>query len=252
MRSAAEHKADLRSLTEALGKIGSGEAGSRPPVDAGGGLRLARGIVHEWFGPLAVDQGQRPLWSPPLYLLAHAASLALSQSSHGRVLWIGRRCWPHPRTLIQAGGRTLLDRSVFVAPPDAAARVWAVDVSLRCAAAAVVVADGSGMNMAATRRLQLAAAHGGSLALIARPPHERAELSAAGARWGVRPLPSESGRPRWIVELLRCKGVQPTHGEPRSWIAEWDHAQSAVLVSAVPALRSAETPGAAGPRLRSA
>ena len=71
-----------------------------------------------------------------------------------------------------------------------------------------MIADASGLSMAATRRLQLAAESGRSLALLARPPGERHELSVATTRWLVGWQPTRLGRPRWSIELFRCKGVQ--------------------------------------------
>jgi len=103
----------------------------------------------------------------------------------------------------------LLSRSVFVDPPDAGARVWAIDAALRCPSVAVVVADGSGLRLSASRRLQLAAESGRALALLARPPWERVVLSAAATRWLVQRAPpsvSEAARPAWTLRLLRARG----------------------------------------------
>jgi hypothetical protein len=181
--------------------------------------------------------------SPPLCILAHLAGAAMNQASddeacRGRniaahipppiappiapyVAWIGRKCWPYPRLLIRSRGmdvdhsidqqggvedRSMLERSIFIDPPDDAARLWAIDLALRSGALAAVVADGSKLDMAATRRLQLAAEHGGALALLARPPRELDRLSAASTRWIVRSVPSPGRWPRWSIELCRCKG----------------------------------------------
>ena len=130
------------------------------------------------------------------------------------MVWIGRRCWPHWTAEADAlGGTILLD------PPDEASRVWAVDLALRCPAIGAVVADASGFTMPVTRRLQLAAGQGGALGLLARPPWERKELSAAATRWRVEPVISDQDGPRWAVELLRCKGMQPT-SHARRWVVE--------------------------------
>jgi hypothetical protein len=107
---------------------------------------------------------------------------------------------------------SLLPRSIFIDPPDDASRVWAIDLALRSSAADVVIADGSKLKMAESRRLQLAAARGRALGLLARPSWEGAELSAAATRWRVRRTPSPSHAPRWIVELLRCKQFQGRSG----------------------------------------
>jgi hypothetical protein len=178
--------------------------------------------VHEWFG--AADAARR--WAPPLGILLHLALRSLEGSPAGCVVWIGRRCWPYPQVLNRAG----LRRSIFIDPPDGASRLWAIDLAARCPGVAAVVADGSALDMAATRRLQLAAEAGSALVLCARPPNELDRLSAAATRWLVRCAPSTDKAPRWIVELLRCKGVQPESEVLRT--VEWKGAQSGVVVHA--------------------
>ena len=222
---------------------------------------VRRSAVHEWFG--VAGQGDvrpdaaappRRFWSPPLCVLTHLAWQAMARDGvgHRRVLWIGPRCWPHARVLVcdGLGGRRLLKRSIFADPPDAASRLWAIDLALRSGAVVAVVADGSGMDMAATRRLQLAAEAGRAPALLARPPHELSQLSAADTRWLVRadPEPARNHpldptnllarapprRPRWIIELRRCKRARTydqTHATPR-WALEWHRGNHAVVVSA--------------------
>ncbi|MEM1449505.1 MAG: hypothetical protein AAF957_05485 [Planctomycetota bacterium] len=109
-----------------------------------------------------------------------------------------------------AEGGDLFSRSLFVDPPDAGLRLWAIDTALRCGGVTAVVADGSGLGMAATRRLQLAAASADTLVLTARPPFEAGEISAATTRWTVARAPNagESDGPSWSATLLRAKGAQ--------------------------------------------
>lgn len=104
--------------------------------------------------------------------------------------------------------------------PRPGRKLWAIDTALRCPGVTAVVADGSGLDMAASRRLQLAAARSGALVLLARPPAERGEISAATTRWRVTREESpeiadgdEGFAPtargvRWRAELLRAKGAQ--------------------------------------------
>ncbi len=167
---------------------------------------LSAGITHEWFGYTgAVSIHSRDDWRPPLTLLIAIIGEAVSSgradltSKSGLVVWIGRTCWP------RCPG-WWLSRSLFIDPLDAASRLWATDLALRCEGVSAVVSDGSRFDMRATRRLQLAAEAGKSaIGVIVRPPWERRELSAAGTRWAVNPQPSESRAARWRVELLRCK-----------------------------------------------
>jgi hypothetical protein len=164
--------------------------------------------------------------------LARAAQVA------GAVLWIGRACWPYPPALagMDRGvlGSGLLDRSLFVDPGTHAERVWAIEQAARCRGAAAVIADGSGLSMAESRRLQLAAERRGAgrgvPVMLSRPSRERGVLSAARTRWLVAPVVTGAGdlgvthRQEWAVELLRCKGMRPSAWGARRWVVRRDHA----------------------------
>jgi hypothetical protein len=268
-----------------------GSAGGDEGGAGGAGPRLSRGSVHEWIAaPLPADaedsassSAERRLqgsseggvrgddcWMPPAAVLIHAARRSFeAMAPEGRTLvaWIGRRCWPFPRALAATPGveptasipggvradTSLLDASVFVDAADENERLWAIESALRCPSVAAVVADGSRLSLAGSRRLQLAAAaHGpeGPIALLARPPSDRALPSAARTRWLVTPRPAASstsadapaalpGRahadqqaqpppaavePGWTVRLLRRKGVRPASEDARSqWIVRRRH-----------------------------
>lgn len=208
------------------------------------------------------------------HLAARAVADALERGTPANVLWIGRAVWPYPRALsgnvdvVESHGHgtsgllqltlelreasptltdehsgsiehsTLFDSSLFIDPhrKNAGETLWAIDTALRCPSVTAIVADGTGLGMAATRRLQLAAAQADALVLLARPPCEIGEVSAATTRWAVtrEADPNESTSEaqdahglsywlRWRAELLRAKGAQmllrgkkPTHHERRS------------------------------------
>lgn len=222
-----------------------------PAVDAVLGGGLESGALHEWFGvsgPVVQasstarggEPARRGPWTPPVCVVVHLVWQALKAGSTSLwTVWIGRRCFPYPNVLVRENGqdRRLLDRSIFVAPRDASGRLWAIDLALRSPAVGVVVADGSEFNMAASRRVQLVARDKGRLALLVRPAWERQKPSSAHSRWLLRRQLASGGdvtlrvNPRWSVELLRCKGVQPERG-PSVWALEWDRATSTVSVSA--------------------
>ena len=221
----------------------------------GGGLRLDG--IHEWFAigdgpaarvpPLAVLT--RLAWqavrAEPWAAAAPASSAtsassspsATSTSTHHPpasarwVVWIGSACRPHARLLVAGlrgmhGGRRcrpdlrLLERSLAVDARTPAERLWATEQAARCPGVCAVIADAAGMDMAASRRLQLAAT-GGSLVLLARPERERHLLSAASTRWLVEPHTSPDAPPEvsatirpdtlpsWRLTLLRARHVQP-------------------------------------------
>jgi hypothetical protein len=183
-------------------------------------------------------------WAPPLAVLIDVARSAAHAAS-GAAVWIGDRVCPYGRALAEPApiaclreaqqahhSRDLLARSVFVRAASAADRLWSCEVALRSGAACAVIADGSGFDLAATRRLQLAAEAGGTPCLLARPDRELSVRSAAMTRWVVRWAASEHAARRWSVELVRCKGLRRASELGRPLILEQDHATGAVRLVA--------------------
>lgn len=199
-----------------------------------------------WTPPLSVlvHLAHQVLRSPPAGASDASASTErvrpdrMDAGRAGPVLWIGRRVWPYGRALVRAGpkGAQLLARSLFVATPDeavgvrgrrarggrtdpgspddAGARLWALDLALRCRAVAAVVADGRGFAMAASRRLQVAAEAGHAFVVLARPAEEFDVPSAAAVRFVVTRAAIDAdarpGAPRscaWSITLRRAKGA---------------------------------------------
>lgn len=190
----------------------------------GGGL--AWGATHEWFSALTADSTSRH-WLAPLSLLTHLAAQALrlrDAGLHGHptgrslLVFVGRGCWPSLWLLRQTLGPQACSRVLLVDAPAGPPRLWAIDQALRSSAVAAVVADASALDMASSRRLQLAAETGRSLGLLTRPWWERRAISAAATRWMVRPWPGDS--PTLSLELLRCKS---SHGGV-GWAAFRRHA----------------------------
>jgi hypothetical protein len=216
-----------------------------PEVDAVLGGGLPGGALHEWFGLAAPagtpfdDEVSKTAWTPPLCVMAHLVRQAFAvRPGASWTVWVGQRCFPYPAVLVDPFQRDfrLLERSIFVGVSDPSARLWAVESALRSPAVGVVVADGSRFNMAATRRVQLLAKNTDTLALLVRPSWEHHELSAAQTRWLVRREPATNEgpasfvNPRWIVELLRCKGRQPDSAR-LVWALEWNRASRSVHLS---------------------
>jgi protein ImuA len=155
-------------------------------------------------------------------------------------MWIGRRVFPYPVFLARQHP-SWLAASLFVDVRERDARVWAIDVALRSGVATCVVADGQGITLAESRRLQVAAKCGRGVALLARPSHEAAELSAAATRWMVTPRAAHAGdvktRVAWTLTLVRSKGESHCM-DAGSLIAEWRDAQGLVVVPAMVASRA--------------
>ena len=131
-------------------------------------------------------------------------------------------------------------RIVMVQTPRDADILWAMEEGLRAPGIAAVVGEVGTLPTVSSRRLQLAAERSGITAFLLRrwreggqAARERALPNAAATRWRVASLPSQLsqgepgvGRPRWRVELLRCRG-----GEPACWEMEVSDATDPISLS---------------------
>jgi protein ImuA len=140
----------------------------------------------------------------------------------GPVLW----CLPR-RDLFApglAGSGLNPERVIFAETGKDADILPIVEEGLRSPGVAGVVGEVSRLSFDASRRLQLAAEASGVTALLVRrwkgaSEREIERPTAAMTRWRISSLPSAElaspgfGAIRWRVELLRCRG-----GEPSSWI----------------------------------
>jgi len=193
--------------------------------------------IHEWFyqpegsgGYLRAPNISTSLgaWYPPLTLLAglvfswgRSAGNTLTNRDSKKILFIGRKCWPTFQLLAgMAGGGTgaqadveSLQQCVFIHPRNDAERFWSIGEALRCRGLAAIIADGSRIPQVVSRRLQLAAESGGTLAFLARPPWEQREPSWAASRWRVGPLRSSEASMQWEIERIR--GRQQGQDAPR-------------------------------------
>jgi protein ImuA len=114
-----------------------------------------------------------------------------------------------------------------------------IEEGLREKGLAAVVGEVTRLGLTASRRLQLATEASGVPALILRRWWTVAEKdltalpTAASTRWRIAPTSSETmpapglGRPRWQVDLVRCRGA-----EAQSWIVEGCDAKGRLAVPA--------------------
>lgn len=171
----------------------------------GGGL--ARAALHEAAG--AGEEAEHGA-AAALFLAGVAAR------TEGPVLWCARRADLFPPALAQAG--LAPDRVVYVAAADDAAVLACLEEGLRHGGLGAAVGELARLPMVASRRLQLAAETGGTLGLVLRRWRRAAEArafaqpTAAATRWRIAVLPAAPlpvpgvGRPRWRLELVRCRG----------------------------------------------
>jgi protein ImuA len=129
--------------------------------------------------------------------------------------------------------------------------LWAMEEGLRNRALAAVVGEIDSLSLPASRRLLLAAEASGVTGFALRrwrsdrvATAQRLAPNAAQTRWRVAPLPGDVsagepgvGRPRWQVELWRCRG-----GVAGSWVMEACDATGHMSVVAAMADGSAAQP----------
>lgn len=178
-----------------------------PSVDSrlpGGGLAL--GALHEVAG--GADGA------------LHGAAAALFAAGimarlKGPILWCVTHRDLFAPALAQAGLHP--DRVIYVEAETQKSVLACMEEGLRHGGLAGVVAETAGLDMTASRRLQLAAEGSGALGVVVRRWRRSAEAADFGqptasvTRWRVTALPSSPlpvagvGRPRWLIELIRCR-----------------------------------------------
>jgi protein ImuA len=170
----------------------------------GGGLAL--GALHEVAGG---SHGAINGAAAALFVAGVAAR------TRGKVLWCITRPDLFAPALAQAG--LVPDRVIYVEAGDEKAVLACFEESLRHGGLAAVVAEVARLSMTASRRLQLAAESSGAIGLAIRRwrrPAEAADFgqpTASITRWRITVLPATPlpvpgvGRPRWQLELIRCR-----------------------------------------------
>lgn len=240
MRTNCEPSFQHNRLQRARRVLASHDAQTDPEAGQGSvsgseGWRLALVPgLHEWLPA-------EPEHPPPLAVLIALLWQSIDdhpERSPGPVLWIGRSCWPYPLSLVRrtdtGADRRLLDASVFIDAERSRSRggdlVWSVEQAARCPGVRATVADGSGLSMAESRRLQIAAEgdrqRGGTPIQVLRSAREQNALAASRSRWRVTteiPTEHDDRTQGWMVELLRCKGMQPDTGGARRWRVRREH-----------------------------
>jgi protein ImuA len=184
---------------------------------------LPRGALHEILGTPGDGAA-----------LAFAALIA--RQSDGAVLWCRSHEAAAERGALYGPGLAALGldprRLLLIAVARSADVLWVMEEGLRSRALAAVVGEGAMADFTASRRLQLAAAETGTLAILM--PREARMPTAALTRWEVAssfiPSPFQGeeknhARYGWHITLQQCRG-----GKPGGWRVE---ANNAALSGAV-------------------
>jgi protein ImuA len=133
---------------------------------------------------------------------------------------------PYGHGLVQLG--LDVDRLILVETGSDRDALWALEETLRSGAAAMVAgAIAGGLDLTASRRLNLAAAPQRTTLVVLRGAKSAgmaAGGSAAATRWRIAAAPAARDRFgalahwRWRVALERCR-----NGRPGEWLIEWNH-----------------------------
>ncbi len=224
---------ELRQRLQALQKVPGidSDPGALPlgiaSVDATLGGGLARDALHE-----IAAQGEAHLSAATGFALGLAASASLSfrdARTARSLLWIAEDMALHENGVPYGPGLDVFklapERLVTVAVAHRRDLLWAMEEALRCRALGGVIGEvrHGAIDSVAVRRLSLAAAEGGALALLLRA-QPAGDASTAATRWVVGAAPSSSGdtktfgpsAPRFTAQLIRNR-----RGPTGSWILEW-------------------------------
>jgi protein ImuA len=244
--SQCKNKADVVAALKArIRHLEQGDAGTAAavcplglaPIDEalpGGGLTVNG--LHEVAGPVE-GRGDGAAMGFALALagrFAIPADADVVRSSGDRrvTIWISPHDDLHPPALHAFGVAAC---SLIRAKAAGKALLWSVEEAVRSAAAAVVVMECEGLDLTASRRLQLASEAGRTPLVMLRRRLTRSDGGDAGAgpiaahtRWMATSLHSQPemtpfgpvpgvGSPVWRLALVRSRG-----GRAGSWDVVWN------------------------------
>lgn len=175
---------------------------------------LALGALHEVAGGGngAIDGAAAALFAA-----------GIVARTRGRVLWCVTRRDLFAPALTQAG--LVPDRVIYLEAGNEKTVLACCEEGLRHGGLGAVIAEVARLPMTASRRLQLAAEGSGTIGIALRRWRRQAEAAdfgqptAATTRWRISALPSTPlpvpgvSRPRWLVELIRCRGGESANFE---------------------------------------
>jgi protein ImuA len=138
----------------------------------------------------AIGIGELGLLVPVLSRLARAGRY---------IAWIAPPYLPYAPGLAQRG--VPLERVLLIQTTSLQQSLWATEQALRCPAVGAVLAWPAYIVDKNVRRLQLAAAAGGSLGILYRPPEAARESSPAALRLRLHALPDGLA-----VEIQKSRG----------------------------------------------
>lgn len=252
-------RADLETLREEVARL---ERGSSPvaaerfttgsqAMDAALGGGLARGALHEIFAEGISNEPSAA---------AFAIALALRAPGKRPILWVRQDFVGLEMGEIYAPGLAEFglspDRFILVRARDGPAVLRAGEEAARCPPLGAVIVEPWGnpkvLDLAASRRLSLAAARSGLPLFLVRAGGTPTP-SAAATRWSIRAAPSRPlladapGHPCFTADLLRDRAGAAGRG----WTVEWNRDRLAftdIPGNSASLSRGVVPPVAGGPR----
>ncbi|HYN46568.1 MAG TPA: protein ImuA [Allosphingosinicella sp.] len=239
----------LRAEISAIERSGPVRAG-RPflpfGIEAVDSRLAAGGLLPALHEAAAASSAAGDDAAATLFLAALAARFSRAQAKLGQVLWAVARRDLFAPGLAQAG--LTPDRLIYAECRNDSEVLAVMEEGVRHGGLAAVIGEVGRADMAATRRLQLAAEDKGIPALMLRRWKKAgadplAVPSAAMTRWRIACAPSAPlafpgiGRARWRVALARQRG-----GPGHEWILEAPDAEARLALPA----RSGDRPDQAG------
>jgi protein ImuA len=241
MRAATEK---LAFLKDSLARVGLERPENHartvlghPAADACLKGGIARAALHEIFPAAAGDEAAAT---------GFATALCARVAAKKRVLWLAHDFAALEHGEISAPGLLELGvdpaRFLLLRAPDAVSVLRAAADALTSRALGALIMEIPGtvkaLDLAASRRLVLAAAESGVTAFLLRCSAEP-EPSAAETRWLVRAARSAKANENWGRPLFDVELVRNRHGPTGQWLMEWNGddgffraADSGVVVSA--------------------
>jgi len=141
----------------------------------------------------------------------------------GAVVWISSTHTIFPPALISFGINPA--QLIFIRLRNRNLVLWTIEEALKCEGLTAVVGEPSFIDLAISRRLQLATEQSGVTGFLLRTKQQTLNTTACTCRWQIHPLQSETedglpgiGFPRLKVELLKVRS-----GRPGKWELEWGY-----------------------------
>ena len=154
-----------------------------------------------------------------------AGILSSLLQKRGAAIWISASQIIFPPALVSFGIEP--SQIIFIHLKKQKEILWTIEEALKCEGLAAVVGEIASMDLAVSRRLQLATEQSRVTGFLLRNNPKHAGTTACTCRWRIQPLQSETendlpgvGFARWKVELLKVR-----NGRPGKWELEWNNKQ---------------------------